>query len=162
MCDTTLPSFLLKARECTTQEVASKQYCSTVASVFHGGPTLILDSGCDHTVVSQGWKVLPETLYVCPDHPGLTPALGNSDTAVVEMKLGSAISTVLSLTGEPVCIIRVNQAFVLSSGSSESLLSEDQLRTMDVHIQKRKIDSILTSTEWKQPLEVHSTGCTSR
>ena len=77
------------------------------------------------------------------------------------MSLCLHASTVLSLTGEPVCIIRVNQAFVLPLGNSESLLSEDQLRTMDIHIQKRKIDSILTSNEWKQPLEAHSTGYTS-
>ena len=95
--------------------------------MFSSGPTLILDSDCDHTIVSQGWNIIPSTLYVCPDHPGLTPALGSGDTTVVEMKIGSACSTVLSLTGEPVCIIRVNQAFVLPLSNSKSLLSKDKL-----------------------------------
>ena len=87
--------------------------------------------------MSQSWLILVNTLYESTKYSGLTPALGSKETTVVKMKVGSALSTVLSLTGTPVCIIRVNQAVVLPPGNSKSMLSEGQLHSMVMHVQKQ-------------------------
>ena len=155
-----LPTYLSNVRKNTSKKGATKQYCSQISSVFKAEPVLILDSGCDQSVLSQGWKILPETVYEPPNCSGLKPAL-STDGHVVKMKLGSAIATLLSLTGKPLCLLRVNQAYLSPLGGRESMLAEDQIREKGINIQKRKVNSLLESIGWKCPIEVHSTGCTS-
>ena len=122
--DNDLSSYLAELKNKLPHNEAVENYVSTTNEVSRAGPVLIMDSGCDQSVLGDGWLVDNSTRYKDPNTPGIRAAF---ESDMTNMDVATAYSTFTTLSGEPLGIIRMNQALIHPVGGNESMISEDQM-----------------------------------
>ena len=156
--DHDLPSYLVELSRKLPKQEAIKQYTSKIRDAFVAGPIAIVDSGCDQTVFGKGWLTPESTINRDPSCPGIQGAF--SETCV-RVACGTGYSTFTSLGGDPLGILRINQGLIHPSPGDETMISEDQMAELDVHMSRKPLGRRLNSQSWVNPVEIHHNGCTS-